>query len=166
MRVTRCRMAEDVIETANRWIDERVARERSKEPGQYISLCVSDTGTGMPPEVIEKAFDPFFTTKPIGSGTGLGLSMIYGFVRQSAGMFASIRKSAKAPTSASTFLGISGRKKERDSPDEKGLDAVPRSVGGQTVMIVDDEPSVRMLVIDVLSDLGLRRSRRATDLPR
>ena len=73
------------IETGNRWLDERARGERDLPPGQYVSLCVSDTGTGMPPEVIAKAFDPFFTTKPIGQGTGLGLSMIYGFARQSGG---------------------------------------------------------------------------------
>ena len=73
------------IETANRWLDERGGRERDLVKGQYLSLCVSDTGSGMSPEVIARAFDPFFTTKPIGMGTGLGLSMIYGFARQSGG---------------------------------------------------------------------------------
>ena len=63
------------IETANRWIDARMGRDRDLEPGQYVSLCVSDNGTGMPPEVVAKAFDPFFTTKPLGLGTGLGLSI-------------------------------------------------------------------------------------------
>src|SRR3712207_7416189 len=73
------------IETGNRWLDARAARERDLPPGQYVTLCVSDTGTGMTPEVARRAFDPFFTTKPIGMGTGLGLSMTYGFVRQSGG---------------------------------------------------------------------------------
>ena len=73
------------IETANKWLDDRAARERDLPPGQYLSLCVTDTGTGMSPDVKARAFDPFFTTKPIGQGTGLGLSMIYGFVRQSGG---------------------------------------------------------------------------------
>ena len=73
------------IETANKWLDDRAARERDLPPGQYISLYVTDTGTGMTPDVIEHAFDPFFTTKPIGQGTGLGLSMVYGFARQSGG---------------------------------------------------------------------------------
>ncbi|MBC8037981.1 MAG: PAS domain-containing protein, partial [Rhizobiales bacterium] len=68
------------IETANKWLDERAASERDLPPGQYVSLCVTDTGTGMTPEVKERAFDPFYTTKPPGQGTGLGLSMIYGFV--------------------------------------------------------------------------------------
>ena len=73
------------IETANKWLDDTAARERDLEPGQYVSICVTDTGTGMTPEVISRAFDPFFTTKPLGEGTGLGLSMIYGFARQSGG---------------------------------------------------------------------------------
>ena len=73
------------IETGNRWLDERTARERELPPGQYVSLCVSDTGIGMTPEIVRRAFDPFFTTKPTGLGTGLGLSMIYGFVQQSGG---------------------------------------------------------------------------------
>ena len=73
------------IETANVWLDDRAGRERDLAPGPYLSLCVGDTGTGMSPAVIARAFDPFFTTKPMGQGTGLGLSMIYGFARQSGG---------------------------------------------------------------------------------
>jgi PAS domain S-box-containing protein len=73
------------VETGNRWLDERAAKERDLPLGQYVSICVSDTGVGMPPDVVSRAFDPFFTTKPLGEGTGLGLSMVYGFVRQSGG---------------------------------------------------------------------------------
>jgi len=73
------------VETANKWIDERTGKERDLPQGQYLSLCVTDTGTGMTPEVIAQAFEPFFTTKPLGEGTGLGLSMIHGFTRQSGG---------------------------------------------------------------------------------
>ena len=73
------------IETANKWFDERAAKKQDIPEGQYLSLCVTDTGTGMPPDVIARVFEPFFTTKPIGEGTGLGLSMIYGFAQQSGG---------------------------------------------------------------------------------
>ena len=73
------------IETANVWLDERAAGERDLAPRQYISICVTDTGVGMTPHVVGKAFDPFVTTKPLGEGTGLGLSMTYGFARQSGG---------------------------------------------------------------------------------
>lgn len=90
------------IETANRWLDERAARQQDLPIGQYVSLCVTDTGTGMTPEVIAKAFDPFFTTKPLGEGTGLGLSMIYGFARQSGDKCAFIQRSAKGRPCVST----------------------------------------------------------------
>ncbi len=73
------------IKIANRWLDQRTSQERDLQPGHYISLCISNTGTGMTPEVIAKAFGPFFTTKPLGLGTGVGLSMIYGFAQQSGG---------------------------------------------------------------------------------
>ncbi|MGA9865234.1 MAG: ATP-binding protein, partial [Acetobacteraceae bacterium] len=73
------------IETGNKWLDARGARKRDLPPGQYVTLGVSDTGIGMTCDVIQRAFDPFFTTKPIGMGTGLGLSMVYGFARQSGG---------------------------------------------------------------------------------
>jgi len=140
------------IETANRWMDQRAAKQRGLEPGQYISLCVSDTGTGMPADVIDKAFDPFFTTKPIGQGTGLGLSMIYGFAKQSGGsvsIYSEVGEGAMICIYLPRFLGTT--EIEDVDPD---AEAAPRAQEGETVLVVDDEPTVRMLVAEVLTDLG------------
>jgi PAS domain S-box-containing protein len=140
------------IETANKWLDQRAARERELPPGQYLCLSVSDTGTGMSPEVVRRAFDPFFTTKPIGQGTGLGLSMIYGFVRQSGGQVR-ISSELGAGTTMSLYLPRHGDGAEpaEDVPSPR---AVRRSRQGETVLVIDDEPTVRMLAADVLDELG------------
>ncbi len=140
------------IETANRWIDTRTARDRDLEPGQYVSLCVSDTGTGMPPEVIAKAFDPFFTTKPLGLGTGLGLSMIYGFARQSGGQVR-IYSEVGEGTNVCVYLPRHFGPAE-EMPSDAELTDAPRAAAGETVLVVDDEPTVRMLVMEVLEELG------------
>src|SRR3954447_2373909 len=140
------------IETANKWLDERAARERELTPGQYLSLCVTDTGTGMTPEVIKRAFDPFFTTKPLGQGTGLGLSMIYGFARQS-GRQVRIYSEPGQGSMVCIYLprhhGAGDIAKVVSEPDE-----VPRAEQGEAVLVVDDEPTVRMLVTEVLTELG------------
>ncbi len=140
------------IGTSNCWVDDRAGRLHDLPAGQYVSLRVCDTGTGMTPEVIARAFDPFFTTKPIGQGTGLGLSMIYGFARQSNGQ---VRISSEPGTGTSMHLylprhrGTVGGKKAFVEP------AVPQHAGaGRTVLLVDDEPTVRMLVTDALQELG------------
>lgn len=140
------------IETANKWLDDRGAKERDLPPGQYLSLCVSDTGTGMAPEVIERAFDPFFTTKPIGQGTGLGLSMIYGFVRQSGGH---VRIYSEVGDGTTMCFYLPRHYGEAEDANTMGsLTDAPRAEQGQTVLVVDDEPTVRMLVTEVLEDLG------------
>ncbi len=121
-------------------------------PGPYVLISVSDTGTGMAPDVVERAFDPFFTTKPIGQGTGLGLSMVYGFVRQSGG-HVRIQSAVGQETTIRLYLprhlaGVEPAAALR-SPA-----AAPRAERGETVLVVDDEPSVRMLVVEVLQELG------------
>jgi signal transduction histidine kinase/CheY-like chemotaxis protein len=140
------------IETANRWLDQRAASERDLSPGQYVSMCVSDTGTGMSSEVIAKAFDPFFTTKPIGQGTGLGLSMIYGFAKQSGG-HVRIYSEVGAGTMVCIYLPrhLGAAESAGEMPE---LADAPRAEQGETVLVVDDEPTVRMLVTEVLEDLG------------
>ena len=140
------------IETANRWMDERAARERDVPPGQYLSLCVSDTGTGMPPEVIARAFDPFFTTKPIGMGTGLGLSMIYGFARQSGGQVRIYSEVGQGSMVCIYLPRHYGAEVVTEGIAERA--ETPRAEVGETVLVVDDEPTIRMLVCDVLGDLG------------
>jgi PAS domain S-box-containing protein len=137
------------IETANKWLDDRAARERELSPGQYVSLCVSDTGTGMPPDVIARAFDPFFTTKPIGQGTGLGLSMVYGFVRQSGGqvrIYSEIGQGSTICLYFPRFAGLAEAAEEQYEPTgvERG--------SGETIVVIDDEPSLRMMVTDVLTE--------------
>ncbi len=140
------------IETANHSLDERGARMRDLPTGHYVSLCVSDTGTGMSPEVIAKAFDPFFTTKPIGMGTGLGLSMIYGFAKQSGGQVR-IHSEVGHGTTVCLYLPRHLGSAETAETVPELADA-PRAEAGQTVLVVDDEPTVRMLVTEVLEDLG------------
>ncbi|MGI4954902.1 MAG: PAS domain-containing protein [Janthinobacterium lividum] len=140
------------VETANLWLDERMARECDLSPGPYVSLCVSDTGTGMTHDVVAKAFDPFFTTKPIGQGTGLGLSMIYGFARQSGGQ---VRIHSQPGQGSAVRIYLPrhfGAGEHAEAPPD--LADLPRAQQGETVLVVDDEPTVRMLVAEVLEDLG------------
>ncbi|MBS0419460.1 MAG: response regulator [Proteobacteria bacterium] len=134
------------IETANKWLDERSARERDLPPGQYVSLCVTDTGTGMTPDVIARAFDPFFTTKPLGRGTGLGLSMIYGFARQSGGQVRIYSEEGRGTTMCLYFPRYRG---EIETEPQKPSELVERGFG-ETVLIVDDEEDIRMLIAEVL----------------
>jgi PAS domain S-box-containing protein len=142
------------IETANKWLDDRAARERDLPPGQYVSLCVTDTGTGMSPEVAAQAFNPFFTTKPLGQGTGLGLSMIYGFARQSGGQVRIYSEVGLGTTMCIYLPRYAGSESEA----EEGQGPAPAGYGGhgETVLVVDDEPVLRMLIVDVLQDAGYK----------
>ncbi len=140
------------IETANKWMDETGARRHDMPPGQYLSLSVSDTGTGMSTDLLAKVFEPFFTTKPLGEGTGLGLSMVYGFARQSGGQ---VRIYSEVGEGTTVCLYLPRHYGEADEADvARRLAEVGRAGQGETVLIVDDEPSVRMLVTEVLEDLG------------
>jgi len=140
------------IETANRWLDDHGAGERDLEPGQYVSLCVTDTGTGMPPDVVERAFEPFFTTKPIGQGTGLGLSMVYGFVRQSGGQVRIYSEVGQGTTMCLYLPRHYG--KDADKPAALATRSAARPKASHTILVVDDEPSIRMLLTDALEELG------------
>ena len=141
------------LETQNAHLDERYAAAHPGiVPGQYVLLAVTDTGTGMPPEIIAKAFDPFFTTKEVGKGTGLGLSQVYGFVRQSSGHVKIYSEVGQGTTIkiylprligvAETILG--------ESPDV----SLPLGQSREVVLVVEDEPTVRQFSVDALRELG------------
>ena len=140
------------IETANKWLDERASQERDLSPGQYISLCVTDTGTGMSADIIARAFDPFFTTKPLGEGTGLGLSMVYGFARQSGGQVRIYSEVGKGTTVC--LYMPRNRSSAHDLEHVKLAEATPSRGSGEVVLVVDDEPSIRMLIGEVLEEAG------------
>ncbi|MFK3798740.1 response regulator [Pseudomonas sp. NPDC088444] len=144
-----------LIETCNKELDAAEARDLELPEGRYVALCVSDNGSGMSSEVVKRAFDPFFTTKPIGMGTGLGLSMIYGFARQSGGGV-QIKSTLGRGSQICIYLPA-----HSDVPVVTEHAPVPDpdarlGAGGETVLVVDDEPSVRVLVAEVLTDQGYR----------
>ncbi len=144
------------IETSNADLDQAfAARHQDLKPGQYVCIRVTDTGSGMDADTIARAFEPFFTTKPLGQGTGLGLSMIYGFARQSEG-HATIESEPGVGTSIGLYL-----------PRHNGLvvadEAAPAREGRpapagteEVVLVVEDEPVVRGLIVEVLTELGYR----------
>jgi hypothetical protein len=149
------------IATANARIDGIDADTPALLPGDYIRIDVTDTGTGMSPEVAARAFDPFFTTKPIGQGTGLGLSMIYGFARQSNGHVL-IDSKQGAGTKVRLYLP----RHHGDAAEERALSAVAdeHMATGETVLVVEDEPVVRGVIVEMLHDQGYRVL-EATDGP-
>jgi CheY-like chemotaxis protein len=139
------------IETANVTLDENyTARYIDLLPGDYTMIAVSDTGMGMPPDVVAQAFDPFFTTKPIGQGTGLGLSMVYGFIKQSKG-HARIHSTPGLGTSVRLYVPRHDRAAEQTAapaaPAAAGLPA-----GVKNILVVEDDSMVRNLVVQVLQD--------------
>ena len=141
-----------VVETSNQVLDRELTEAYDNlEPGDYVMLSVTDNGSGMPQSVISRAFDPFFTTKPIGQGTGLGLSMIYGFSKQSRG-HVSIDSEIDQGTTVKLYLPRF--RGEELSRSEDIAHQAPEALHGETVLIVEDDPAVRLLVSAVLSELG------------
>ncbi|WP_099512068.1 hybrid sensor histidine kinase/response regulator [Microvirga ossetica] len=143
------------IETANAYLDDTyAAAQPDLRSGQYVAICITDTGTGMPPDVIERVFEPFFTTKPLGQGTGLGLSMVYGFAKQSEGHVRIYSEVGQGTTIRIYLPRYRGTAQEE--PSEVSFAEVPRAEAGETVLVVEDEPVIRNLIIEVLQDLGYR----------
>ncbi|MGJ0239041.1 response regulator [Novosphingobium fluoreni] len=140
-----------IIETTNTRLDERYTRDHPDvTPGDYVVLSVTDTGSGMAPTTMDKVFEPFFTTKPVGQGTGLGLSMVYGFARQSGGhvrIYSEVGQGTTVKLFLTRSLGGEALVAAMPSPE------TPRG-SGETVMVVEDDPSVRMIVTELLSEVG------------
>ncbi|WP_248747380.1 ATP-binding protein [Pseudomonas sp. MWU12-2037] len=144
-----------LVRTFNQALDLAFTEAQANlEPGDYVVLQVRDSGSGVPQSIINRVFDPFFTTKPIGQGTGLGLSMIYGFSKQSRGHVA-IDSTVGQGTTVSLYLPrYQGAPEVQDEALHSGH--APHAEDGETVLIVEDDPAVRVLVSEVLGELGYR----------
>jgi CheY-like chemotaxis protein len=141
------------IEAANVYLDEEYSAPADIPPGQYVGIFVSDTGIGMTPDIASKAFDPFFTTKDVGQGTGLGLSQVYGFIKQSGGQV-KIYSEPGAGTTIKLYLPrhyATENLKDRQA----GAVSIPTALG-ETVLVVEDDPDVRSFTVDILRELGYR----------
>jgi two-component system, NtrC family, sensor kinase len=141
------------IEASNSYLDEAYCRQNADvQPGQYVQIAVTDTGSGMPKDVIERAFEPFFTTKESGQGTGLGLSQVYGFVKQSGG-HVKIYSEAGEGTTIKIYLP---RFFGKASATEENAAAPSRSRSGESVLVVEDDTDVRGYVVETLASLGYK----------
>ena len=141
-----------VIGTANVRVEEQHGRELELTPGQYVSVCVDDTGAGIAPDLIKRVFDPFFTTKPLGQGTGLGLSMVYGFATQSGGQLRIASEVGKGTNVCIYLPRYEGETLAEATPSTL-VSPSPAKADG-TVLVVDDESTVRALVAEALQELG------------
>jgi CheY-like chemotaxis protein len=138
------------IEVGNAFLDDSYSRTHPEvAAGQYVVLAVTDTGSGMSPEIIEQAFEPFFSTKPEGKGTGLGLSMVYGFVKQSGG-HVKIYSEPGEGTTVKLYLPRSFQSEDRIAAG----DNVPATGGTETILVAEDDEGVRATVVEMLTDLG------------
>lgn len=141
-----------VIATSNRVVDTHLLNEHpNRAPGDYVMLEVADTGSGVAPENLERVFEPFFTTKEVGEGTGLGLSMVHGFIEQSGG-FVDIESQLDQGTKVRIYLPRTEDAVVALRPDQKLGAKVPSIVA--TVLVVEDDPEVRQIVVRKLSELG------------
>jgi CheY-like chemotaxis protein len=140
------------IETGNVFLDDNYGGRHDAKPGQYVLLAITDTGSGMPQAVVDKAFDPFFTTKGVGLGTGLGLSQVFGFVKQSNGHI-KIYSEVGQGTTIKIYLPRYYGKEEVRSDADVALPLMP-SVGQECILVVEDDEGVRGLTVDALRELG------------
>jgi signal transduction histidine kinase len=139
------------IETANASVDAVYGAENGVAPGQYIVICVTDSGTGMTPEIMAQAFDPFFTTKEVGKGTGLGLSQVFGFVRQSGGHVKLYSETGHGTTVKVYLPRFYGAADEAEAP---GSDVIRDGSRTESILVVEDDPRVRAFSSEALRELG------------
>jgi PAS domain S-box-containing protein len=150
-----------VIETANVHLDEDYAAQHAEvQPGDYVAVIVTDSGTGMPPEIVERVFEPFFTTKEVGRGTGLGLSMVYGFMKQSRG-HVKIYSEVGHGTSIKMYFPKASQKVASDI-DVSATEVHESPSGRETILVVEDDATVRAMAVSVLEGLGYQ-VRQASD---
>jgi signal transduction histidine kinase/CheY-like chemotaxis protein len=141
------------IETANVYFDDDYAASAEVPPGQYVGLFVSDTGTGMSAETMSKAFDPFFTTKEVGQGTGLGLSQVYGFIRQSGGH---IKIYSEVGAGTTLKLYLPRHHNSKNMTDNRPVAPIIPRAKDETVLVAEDDPDVRNFTVEMLRELGYR----------
>ena len=142
------------IETANTHLDKGYALQNVEViPGQYVAICVTDTGTGIPKDVIVRVFEPFFTTKEEGRGTGLGLSMIYGFVKQSGGH---IKIDSEEGEGATAKIYLPRHFGEAEETESETSFLVPEGRSEETILVVEDDDDVRAYSVEILGELGYR----------
>jgi signal transduction histidine kinase/CheY-like chemotaxis protein len=142
------------IETANAYLDDAYATARADvKAGQYVMIAIADTGSGMTPETVAQAFEPFFTTKPVGQGTGLGLSQVYGFVKQSSGHVA-IYSEVDHGTTVKLYLPKLTNHEEQTTDTTRAEPAFVESQQEGTILVVEDDEMVRQLSVDALRDAG------------
>ena len=148
------------LETRNAVLDEDYAEQHEEvTPGEYVLLAVTDTGTGMPPEIVQRVFEPFFTTKEVGQGSGLGLSMVYGFVKQTGGHI-SIYSRVGHGTCVKLYLPLAPSSLARR--EEGPPDVSPEEFGEKIVLVVEDEAKLRKVAVQMLERLGLRTMQAET----
>jgi CheY-like chemotaxis protein len=142
------------IETCNTHLDRGYTASNAEvKPGQYVVICVSDTGAGMDQETVSRAFEPFFTTKEVGKGTGLGLSMVYGFVKQSGGHLKIYSEVGEGTTVKIYLPRLVGGAAEEEEEDEQ---LAPEGTREETILVCEDDDDVRAYSVEVLRELGYR----------
>jgi CheY-like chemotaxis protein len=142
------------IETCNTHLDRAyVSQNAEVVVGQYVCICVTDGGSGMDPDTVNRAFEPFFTTKEVGKGTGLGLSMVYGFVKQSGGHLKIYSEPGEGTTVKIYLPRLLGEQLEAEADEEE---LIPEGGQDEAILVCEDDADVRAYTVDVLRELGYR----------